>query len=450
MDEESRTEYDVKAKNVRLDLKTWETQWLEKHGKKPGREDIKSNPEIADKYRQYQRYRNILDGKISPPAKDQGRKRKSTSNSVPVGTPSKRTRHTETPSKSRVLDVQLEQTPTISRKLFSPTAVTSLGPTPQRDGKVLGLFDLLGDDAQTPSKDKVHSTTSKSKIYATPSKTTSSLDLAVTPRMGRTPMSDSKRKYLNTFVSPVKPGGDLQNTAATPSKLHFDTPQFLRRHTLSTVDENGEIDRVAPLRLPRKQFGRGLSEIVASLRKVEEDKADEDLEALRDMEAEDSGQPRPVAKPKPAPDDILVGDSQAHNLPLGGFDDVDVSESDGHEGKDRQGQPMRLFKKKGQKRTTRKVNIKPTWNKRPTAPVTTVGIDEDDEEVVPKTQLNEGDEDFGDIKAKKKKVEKKEGTVKKAARKVNELAHANFQRLKLKNSGAKGGPGQNSRFRRRR
>ncbi|KAI6780742.1 DNA replication regulator SLD2 [Emericellopsis cladophorae] len=383
MDEETRTEYDVKAKNVRLDLKTWETQWLEKHGKKPGREDIKSNPEIS--------------------------------------------------------------------------------PTPQRDGKVLGLFDLLGDEAQTPSRDKVHSTPSKNKIYATPSKKTSSLDLAVTPRMGRTPMSDSKRKYLNTFVSPVKPGDDTQMTAATPSKLHFDTPQFLRRHTLSTVDENGEFDKVAPLRLPRKQFGRGLSEIVASLRKVEEDKADEDLEALRDMEAEDSGQPRPVAKPEPAPENILVGDSQAHNLPLGGFDDVDVSESDGHEGKDRQGQPMRIFKKKGQKRTTRKVNIKPTWNKRPTAPVTTVGVDEDDEEVVPNTQLNEGDEDFGDIvssasesesekrkKKTKKKVEKKEGTVKKAARKVNELAHANFQRLKLKNSGAKGGPGQNSRFRRRR
>ena len=40
--------------------------------------------------------------------------------------------------------------------------------------------------------------------------------------------------------------------------------------------------------------------------------------------------------------------------------------------------------------------------------------------------------------------------MKKAARKVNELAHANFQKLKLKNNGAKGGPGYNSRFRRRR
>ena len=36
------------------------------------------------------------------------------------------------------------------------------------------------------------------------------------------------------------------------------------------------------------------------------------------------------------------------------------------------------------------------------------------------------------------------------AKKVNELAHANFKRLKLKNHGAKGGPGFGSRFRRRR
>ena len=44
----------------------------------------------------------------------------------------------------------------------------------------------------------------------------------------------------------------------------------------------------------------------------------------------------------------------------------------------------------------------------------------------------------------------KEGRVRRTVRKVNELAHANFQRLKLRNSGAKGGAAHNSRFRRRR
>ncbi len=43
----------------------------------------------------------------------------------------------------------------------------------------------------------------------------------------------------------------------------------------------------------------------------------------------------------------------------------------------------------------------------------------------------------------------KESGIKKAVRKVKAVAHANFRRLKLRNHGAKGGPGYNSRFRRR-
>jgi hypothetical protein len=81
--------------------------------------------------------------------------------------------------------------------------------------------------------------------------------------------------------------------------------------------------------------------------------------------------------------------------------------------------------------------------------------DEDEENRIPETQQGAEDmgfeSDFEQVKPKpKKSARKPEGTVKKAVRKVNELAHANFQRLKLKNNGAKGGPGFNSRFRRRR
>lgn len=276
-------------------------------------------------------------------------------------------------------------------------------------------------------------------------------------------MSDSKRQYLDTFISPLK-SRDSNVGAQTPSKLHFDTPKFLRRHTLSTVDENGDFDKPAPLRLPRKPLGRGLSEIVASLRKDEEDKADEDLEALREVEAEELGQPIP--KKAPAKQGVEVEDSQHPQLPLGGFDDEGQFDSEPDEGKDTNGQPLRIYKKKGQKRSTRKVNIKPTWNKRPpTTAQEKKDVDEDDE-VVPKTQFNDApfDEDDNGIssaseaetkekaskKRKKDTKEKKEGPVKKVARKVNELAHANFQKLKLKQGGAKGGPGYNSKFRRRR
>lgn len=284
-------------------------------------------------------------------------------------------------------------------------------------------------------------------------------------RLGRTPMSASKRRTLNTFMTPLKKrdGNSGGKTPSSVSRLQFETPQFLKRHTaLPVVEEIGagmNSMGVSSLRLPRKPMGRGLSEIVASLRKVEENTHDDDMDALREAESEQVGAPIPP-RPKSAPEDILVADSQQM---LGGFDDEGLYDSP-VEDKTRDGNSLRTFKKKGQKRTTRKSNAKPVWTKRPT---NTTEQADSDSELVPKTQQASGlelaaDNGFGsgsefggeELEAKtskeKKKVEKKEGPVKKAAKKVNELAHANFKRLKLRNYGAKGGPKQGSRFRRRR
>lgn len=348
-------------------------------------------------------------------------------------------------------------TPGISRKLFSPLSTTTLGPTPQRDGKVLGLFDLLVEkELGTPTKKGESGRTEpNNKITATPSKRTIHADEETTPRLGRTPMSSSKRQMLNSFMTPLK-NRDNNAGSFTPSvsKLQFDTPAFLKRNSLPVLDENGEFDAPAPLRLPRKPFARGLSEIVASLRKVEEDQLDDDLDALR--EAENEGMSESIPKPKPQPipkDDVLVADSQG--LLLGGFDDEGMYDSAGEEGLGRDGNPLRVFKKKAPKRTTRRSNMKPVKMQRP-AGMDEAPADSDDEYAIPETQAGApddgSDDEFDESTAKKasKKPAKKEGTVKKAARKVNELAHANFQRLKLKNYGAKGGPGYNSRFRRRR
>lgn len=393
----------------------------------------------------------------------------------------KRTKHAETPSMRRIKDdEELGQTPTVSRKLFSPSTVTSLGPTPQRDGRVLGLFDLLVEkEIGTPSKEEMGVRSEVrgdvgGDLTATPRKRAASSETA-TPRLGRTPMSSSKRQMLDTFMTPLKKkdsnaGG---KTPSSVSKLHFETPQFLKRHTLPTVDEDGAnlFDKPAPLRLPRKPLGRGLSEIVASLRKDEEDRLDDDLEALREAEGE-TGAPPPQTR-KPAPDDILIKDSQSQpGRPLlGGFDDEALYDSPVEDGVDRDGKPMPIFKKKGQKRTTRKVNIKPTRKARPTVVQQPNGYNDDEDDVVPETQIVgvpseevlDPDSDFEDVLAAeplskepgktskaKKTADAKEGAAKKVVRKVNELAHANFRRLKLRNHGAKGGPGHNSRFRRRR
>ena len=268
-------------------------------------------------------------------------------------------------------------------------------------------------------------------------------------------MSSSRRQMLTTFMTPLKNrdnSGNMQSPSSV-SKLQFDTPAFLKRHSLPAVTETSEMDAPPPqLRLPRKPLVRGLSEIVASLRKVEEDKLDDDLEALRDMENEEMGLPPTAPKPTAVIESkILEKDTQDGALPLGGFDDEGMYDSpvEGETGRD--GLPLPIVKKKGQKRTTRLVRMKPTWNKRPSD---SNGANVDEDEFIPETQrqsasgVPDSDEEF-DEQAKAKPVAK-QGPVKKAVRKVNELAHANFHRLKLRNYGAKGGPGYKSKFRRRR
>ncbi|KAH6984611.1 DNA replication regulator SLD2 [Ilyonectria sp. MPI-CAGE-AT-0026] len=469
MDDATKAEYDAQSQQLRADLKSWESDWAKTHkGQKPGREDIKANAEIAQKYKQYNKVRDILSGKAPPSAKEDPKPRKRRSDIHLAQTPTKRTKQFETPSKNRNVDHDegLMNSPAISRKLFSPASVTSLGPTPQRDGRVLGLFDLLVEkELGTPRRDSPRKGGAQRRIDATPSKRSAAMDDELTARLGRTPMSSSKRQRLDNFMTPQK-NRDGNFDAVTPSsvsKLQFDTPAFLKRHSLPALDENSEFDAPAPLRLPRKSMVKGLSEIVASLRKVEEDHLDDELDALREIEDEENGisRPKPPTVPQPK-DDVLEEDSQVRQLPLGGFDDEGLYDSpdEGVMGRDGNSNSLRVFKKKGQKRTTKRSNMKPIRMRRPK----NMGeggegevVGDENEDPIPETQGEAGEEDgsdFENTKAKKtkksKKAASKPGPVKKAARKVNELAHANFQRLKLKNNGAKGGPGFGSRFRRRR
>lgn len=252
---------------------------------------------------------------------------------------------------------------------------------------------------------------------------------------------------------------------------------------------------------------------------------DDELDALREMENEAGGGKTNVKQslskePNADPMATDAGDKEGskkndeeaailaadHLELLGGFDDeARFDNPDGDEqnaGLDRDGRPLKVYKKKGQKRTTRKANMRPVRAKRPTTKdMDEPGSEEEEDVPAPKKQqqqqqqqpedeensapLHSGsdsaasDDDYNDDDedelaqdmppiAKKKATtirkqaakantttitatkEKSEGTIKKAARKVNELAHANFRRLKLRNNGAKGGPGYNSRFRRRR
>lgn len=407
-------------------------------------------------------------------------------------------RHTTFETQTELSPCPITSTPSADRTVPSPVAPTSIGPTPHRDGKVLGLFAFLDENPHvTPSK-KI--TAANGAAAETPSRGGGDQEDMDGFRLGRTPSSVSKRRYLDGMVTPLKPtdgNAQVMRTPVSVSKLQFGTPSFLRRRPLAAVEETPEYQSPEKLRrTSRMPFARGLSAIVANLRKVEESTFDDEEEAMREMEggfdpsettsrparpASHAAPPMPVVPMPVVPDSQTVPESRPAKF-LGGFDDEGAYDCTEAEQLDR-GQPMRIFRKKAPKRTHRKVNMRPTFIRRPAEEGAVEDFDEDD--AVPETQVDpaaegglDGDsefEDVGDVPAAKStgrgkkrkspegegeggdrdgdkengKGEGKGGKVRQVAKKVvNELKHANFRRLKLRSSGAKGGPGFGSRFRR--
>ncbi len=447
---------------------------------------------LARKYKEYNKIRDLISGKIqqsAPVSKGQTpRKRKHEDKDGQAV--SKRQQIAKTPSKSSMQPWEVDpyESPSVIRNLFTPSRKTALGPTPQKDGQVLGLFDLLEENGAENARSKVQNEgNGLASILATPGK--GKTDQLISLKHSRTPASAGKRFMLDAFATPLKnrdPSIQGGKTPSSVSKLHFSTPSFLRRDShrtaLPVLNENEEGVMLSPemVRVPRKPLVRGLSSMLAGLRQMEDEAADEELEALREMETEMEGGSKPAPKPKPKnPSIVLVEDSQP-NFPLGGFDNEAQFDSEPEESTNptlgRDGQHLKAYKKKGQKRTTRRVNMKPTRSK-PQAPQLPPPEDSDDElrgpdECVLETQVDKN-AGFADARnfdsdsqseytaseggtryrrpdqTKKNKSVNKDGKIKTAARKVSAMAHQNFKRLKLRNSGAKGGPAHNSRFRRR-
>ncbi|KAI9925647.1 hypothetical protein ASPWEDRAFT_52264 [Aspergillus wentii DTO 134E9] len=511
-------DYATLSANLRVELKEWERGFAAANdGKKAERGDIKKVPEIAAKYKEYSRLK-ALEAKGSQPTQleERPKKRKHTSptgpeNSQTTSTPRKASKSLfETPSKVRATrahpsEIDPYDSPSALRRLFSPSShmqkpsplKAAVGPTPQRDGKALGLFDLLsesGGSTATPSATRVAST--RGEVAQTPSKKKPMDTIAEeeeeeeSPRGARTPASSGKKYMLaNLFATPTtlryaamvedeetKAAEYEKQTAvngATQGGVGSDTPSFLRRSNSGRYGgSNAALDGsgLSPMGVrKRPQFvGKGLSAIVQGLRDMEEERLEDDLDALREMEAEAEGM------------NVDVADSQPPENNTG-----------------------RPYKKKGQKRTTRRVRMKPVLSKPKPEPRlgeqdSDDGGDDEEPAAIPDTQLpniaeeDEGghdtdeaslhtmsepdidsDPDYGDEKPKSFSEKMKEAIsvsgkgsqerqekapppatkkeeTKKAPgrpRKVNPEAHANYRSLKIRSRGSRGRGG--ARFGRR-
>lgn len=413
-------------------------------------------------------------------------------------TPKKVSKHEFfTPQKNTVSNLHPSQldpydSPSALRRLFSPShhkahhssplpLKEAIGPTPQRDGKALGLFDLL-----SPSTSSIATPSSKRKLRTaeTEIQTPSRPKEPALPgedgdntirirRLSSTPSSSTKRYSLaNFFATPTTlryANADDYNLDKTPQSKESDTPSFLRRRNMPLFKAprrpDGSANEPDPItvRMPQKFVGKGLSQLVQGLRDMEDEKLDEDFDTLNEIEAEQQNNQAATQRP----------------------DDPEVTATP----------TKRTWKKRGQKRTTRRVTMRPLRSKPRPEPEWKVldDVSEDESAAVPETQVfsasntqnqESGSKGAGDENASEQEQEqglvvaeddsefdpgspcenqtkeysansimaivvnnkgddkasaiKDQAPEKKQARKIKPEAHANYRALRIRNKGTRG------------
>ena len=369
--------------------------------------------------------------------------------------------------------------------LPSPTAPrTSIGPTPQKNGTVLGLFDSISPvpHDKTPPEPCHSLLAMKDNVQVTPSKRqVLQYEEHLVALSGKnyhgSPLGVTKQAYPNTYLTPsadrILKIHDLPDSSrAIPNPRSDDTPSFLRRENQRVLfgkentgtEQDDSWSPVARRRTSNTYASKGLSALLKGIRDMEEDKLDEELDLLKELEGDNN----PLGKTKQSTK-VLIQASQWPEMPLG--PDCSFSSKDDEilldGGEMRTTEAMKVWKKKGQKRTTRKVVMKPNTYKWKPDPVWKVecgdgedgGEGEEKEEVLvvrdtqhiekralqgkkleenPRTQKAKGLID-GSIK----RVESsKSGRSDKVKKKVSATSHANFRALKIRNKQSKANRGR--------
>ena len=499
LDTPKRMSLSARSAHLRLELKEWEKRFSTLHdGRKPSTDDIKADNEVSKKYKDYQKLRDVLSGKSNATVLDD---HPATITKQPANQGPRKTK----PSAPQV--TRTEKAPSHFVRLqhhavLEYPLLDAIGPTPQRDGKVLGLFDSLGSrtPVETPSgkKRKFDALEPPNKMQVA-NETTPTLrrtgTLGQSPnsrtvddpddshasggKHSRTPTSNSKRTIMNQFLrtpvtsryaSMVIPSGSQKplmvshtplrdsllrmtpkpNEAAHQSHVDF-TPPYLKRSfsfkdrllSATTTVHSGDPPRpstshssqsrpVRPLRRTAS-MPKPLSEIVQNLRQLEEGQHEDDLDALRELETGESG--------------VQIRSSQQDEAGI----EPNTDQENLRPGVPMGEPPTKIWRKKGQKRTTRKSTMRPATVQRAEAPKY-VALDEED---IPTegVAVDEGwsaentSKEVGHIQALPRKSDtqlsngKKPRSQKAQTVNPNAQAHMNFRSLKLrnKNSKAKGG-----------
>uniref|UniRef100_A0A093VHH7 DNA replication regulator SLD2 n=1 Tax=Talaromyces marneffei PM1 TaxID=1077442 RepID=A0A093VHH7_TALMA len=370
---------------LRVELKQWEKAFADANGgRKAGRHDIKQDPSIAAKYKTYGRLRALEEsststhhagGQDKTPSKPSNRETRTKRKHADIAhddtetnnhyTPRKARREIITPSKNNInpnhpATLDPYDSPSVFRRLFSPSTHRQRNNHLRFPSKPpLGLHRNAMAKSWTPSRRKTGQKLDNISESADNEGDKEDNEYENTIGMGRTPASSSKRLYLERlFATPTtlrfatmmenekdnQPQRILYQKAVTEAQtdekdaLASGTPSFLRRSNSGRYVSSNDNDSANPLspvgvRKHQRYNGKGLTALVQGLRDMENERMDDDWDILNEIEAEQNGT---------AGENVQVGDSQVPH---------DATGEDPNGG--------RVWKKKGQKRTTRLVKMKP-------------------------------------------------------------------------------------------
>ncbi|KAJ6260401.1 hypothetical protein Dda_4627 [Drechslerella dactyloides] len=365
-----------RLRHLKLKIKAWEKDFASKNnGKPPTRQDIGANQKMgmydaAARYSEYQKLKKMLHAENSQTANSQSQSQAVTR------TPRRSARTSQTPHKSPGNPFVFTPTttrPELQNPLDSSSAHRRLkwmtkgyvSPTPQKNGKVLGIFDKLPGMTPTPQKRNREADDDKllAKLTESAKKKSKSIhdspladsddddDDAYTPLDPTTP--SRKRRY--EFQTPLSKKSKVKEDEADP----FATPAFFRVSQCTfELKENGspvtpDIKRFLP---NRGMIGKvkPLSTLVKELREMQENYEDPGADVLRELEQNElpGGGAEPVVPTAAAVLDARVSKVVEALLPP-----LDPSKAEEIENENAKKPPA--YKKKGQKRQTRRVKIRP-------------------------------------------------------------------------------------------
>ncbi|KAK9459793.1 DNA replication/checkpoint protein [Lipomyces oligophaga] len=249
-----------KLDTLKLQIKKWEHEFQRQYERAPGKADIKENPQIAAKYKQYQQLKQAGQILSQKPDQESNHKPSQKFNNSDYTTPKKISDSHQTcydsPYNGNSAKRQIRH---------------SLGPTPQADGRVMALFDIISRESPIKSP-RSNLTDATSFQQTSPQRTPTRVQIAI-----------------SSFDSPT-PSGNLHldsPSVLTPTKDHiFDLDSTPISYFNSQPTE--PMATPSPLQRP-KPVTRGLSLILQELKTQREAAFQEEESILDEIEREEMG-----------------------------------------------------------------------------------------------------------------------------------------------------------------